>query len=164
MWRFFCKKNFSSPWCCCVRHKDNEDDKLQSKARTRLYKELDILTILQNLRVSRYHCSLGLSEEQRYLVNYHGDYMLFRNDEITKAFDAARYTDHRGDEDANFDARRKKTVSECIESLRFDKEADKQTYIRIMSRDRPQEDMRVNLQGEESDASGSPAQQRARQN
>ena len=90
--------------------------------------------------------------------------MLFRNDEITKAFDASRYTDHRGDEDANFDARRKKTVSECIESLRFDKEADKQTYIRIMSRDRPQEDMRVNLQGEESDASGSPAQQRARQN
>lgn len=37
MWRFFCKKNFASPWCLCCRHSDNDEDKLQGKARSRLY-------------------------------------------------------------------------------------------------------------------------------
>jgi len=46
MWRFFCKKNFSSPWCLCCRHKSNFEDVLQGKARTRLYQELDILQII----------------------------------------------------------------------------------------------------------------------
>ena len=46
-WRFFCKKNFSSPWCLCCRATDDDMDKLQGKARKRLYSELDILQIIQ---------------------------------------------------------------------------------------------------------------------
>jgi|Transcript_35926 hypothetical protein len=45
-WRFFCKKNFASPWCCCCRFRDSSEDKLQVKARARLYSELDILNII----------------------------------------------------------------------------------------------------------------------
>jgi len=44
--RFFMKKNFATPWCCCCRSKDTPEDKLQGKARTRLYAELDILQII----------------------------------------------------------------------------------------------------------------------
>ena len=40
---------------------------------------------------------LNLSDEQRYLVNYHTEYMLFRDDQIVAPFDASRYTDHRTD-------------------------------------------------------------------
>lgn len=54
MQKFFCKKNFSSPWCLCCRQKDDVLDKLQGKARTRLYSELDIMRIIQRLRVSRF--------------------------------------------------------------------------------------------------------------
>ncbi len=46
MWRFCCKKNFASPWCFCLRRKNNAIDTLQGKARTRLYQELDVLKII----------------------------------------------------------------------------------------------------------------------
>ena len=80
MWRFCCKKNFNSPWCLCCRHSHSAEDKLQAKARTRLYQELDILKIIQKLRVARFVAELNLTDEQRYLVNYHTEYMLFRDD------------------------------------------------------------------------------------
>jgi len=41
--RFFAMKNFASPWCCCYRRREEDVDKLQGKARSRLYQELDIL-------------------------------------------------------------------------------------------------------------------------
>ena len=50
------------------------------KARKRLYQELDILQIIQKLRVARFVSEISLSEEQRYLINYHTEYMLFRED------------------------------------------------------------------------------------
>jgi len=62
-WRFCCKKNFSSPWCCCCRFSDSDEDKLQVKARSRLYSELDILSIIQQLRVARFVGELKLSAE-----------------------------------------------------------------------------------------------------
>ena len=122
MWRFFCKKNFSSPWCCCIRHKDSPEDKLQSKARTRLYRELDIMQIIQKLRIARFVSELELSEEQRYLVNYHGEYMLFRNDDIAPAFNANRYTDFRPEDpnEARRDNRRRIAVQQAIQKLHHD--------------------------------------------
>lgn len=63
MKRFICKKNFNSAWCLCCRHSDNRDDKLQGKARTRLYAELDILQIIQKLRVARFVAERTLTDE-----------------------------------------------------------------------------------------------------
>ena len=118
MWRFFSKKNFSSPWCLCCRHKDSDEDKLQGKARSRLYQELDILQIIQKLRVARFVAELKLSEEQRYLVNYHTEYMLFRRDEHAKTFSANRYTDHRkGDDGDKRDDRILANVQQAIQGL-----------------------------------------------
>jgi len=106
MWRFFCKKNFASPWCLCCRHSENAEDKLQAKARSRLYAELDILQIIQKLRVARFVAELKLTDEQRYLVNYHSEYMLFRDDGKSTYLNATRYTDHRREEqNANRDGR-----------------------------------------------------------
>jgi len=142
MWRFFCKKNFSSPWCCCVRHKDSPEDRLQSKARTRLYRELDVMQIIQKLRVARFVSELELSEEQRYLVNYHGEYMLFRNDDIAPAFNANRYTDFRPEDpvEAKRDNRRRIAVQQAIQKLQHDDPKHMETYKRIMARNRPEED------------------------
>lgn len=95
MWRFVCKKNFASPWCFCCQHNDNDDDRLQAKARTRLYAEIDILQIIQKLRVARFVSEINLTDEQRYLVNYHTEYMLFRNQANERPLNASRYTDHR---------------------------------------------------------------------
>ena len=117
MWRFFCKKNFNSPWCFCCRHSDNFEDKLQGKARTRLYQELDILQIIQKLRVGRFVAELNLSEEQRYLVNYHTEYMLFRDNQIDSNLNAPRYTDHRREENKDRDTRMKENISRAIEAL-----------------------------------------------
>ncbi len=158
MWRFFCKKNFSSPWCCCVRHKDNADDKLQSKARTRLYKELDILQIIQKLRVARFVSEISLSEEQRYLVNYHGEYMLFRNDEIAPAFNANRYTDFRPEDpvEARRDNRMRMAVQQAIRNLDPTKHTHQETYKRIMARNRPDEDAIANVR--DGNDGGAPPQ------
>ena len=54
IWRFCWKKNFASAWCFCCRHSEDHKDKLQSKARTRLYSELDILQIIHKLRIARF--------------------------------------------------------------------------------------------------------------
>ena len=118
MGRFFCKKNFASPWCFCCRHKDNDEDKLQSKARARLYSELDILQVIQKLRVARFVAELELSPEQRYLVNYHTEYMLFRNDGYAPQFNANRYLDHRREaDDPGRDERMMQNVSNAIDKL-----------------------------------------------
>ena len=141
MWRFFCKKNFSSPWCLCCRHKNNDMDKLQGKARTRLYSELDILQIIQKLRIARFVAELNLTAEQRYLVNYHTEYMVFRDDSRASPFNAARYEDHRREENLGRDDRINKNVDSCIDNLDPSEQPSvEDTYTRIMSRNRPQEE------------------------
>jgi len=140
-WRFFSKKNFSSPWCLCCRHKDNDSDKLQGKARSRLYKELDILQIIQKLRVARFVAEINLTPEQRYLVNYHTEYMLFRDDGKASPFTAARYEDHRREEQVGRDDRIAGNVDNAIEKLNpKDNDTIKDTYVRIMARNRQQEE------------------------
>ena len=63
MTRFFCKKNFASPWCLCCRHTESHEDRLQAKARSRLYAELDIMQIISKLRVARFVAELKLTPE-----------------------------------------------------------------------------------------------------
>ena len=109
------KKNFSSPWCCCCRHRGERQDNLQAKAKTRLYQELDIMKIIQKLRVARFVSELELTEEQRYLVNYHNEYMLFNDGH--EDFNAARYTDHRQEENGEKPSRHahaQNVVASCI--------------------------------------------------
>lgn len=51
-------------------------------------------------------------------MNYHGEYMLFRNDAYAPPLNASRYTDHRSSsEDGNFDARRQMAVEAAINQL-----------------------------------------------
>jgi hypothetical protein len=146
MSRFFCKKNFSSPWCLCCRQTDGKDklDKLQGKARSRLYAELDILQIIQKLRVSRFVAELNLTEEERYLVNYHSEYMLFRDDKVEK-LNAPRYTDHRPPNEQEGqslarDDRIKKNAENCINGLDHESNTGKKTYKKIMARVREEEE------------------------
>lgn len=118
MWRFFFKKNFASPWCCCCRHRNEREDNLQAKAKTRLYQELDIMKIIQKLRVARFVAELELTEEQRYLVNYHSEYMLFNDGH--EDFNASRYTDHRQEVEGSKPSRHehaKNVVEKCISEL-----------------------------------------------
>ena len=136
VWRFCCKKNFTSPWCCCCRHRDSHEDKLQGKARTRLYGELDILKIIQQLRVSKFMAEQTLSPEQTYLVNYHSEYMLFRKDDNAPCDDFSRYTDHRKDDASARVGRMKRNVADCIHSLDPHDPSHQQTYKRIMARGR----------------------------
>ena len=140
MWRFFGKKNFSSPWCLCCRFKEEPVDKLQAKARSRLYAEIDILQIIQKLRVSRFVAELQLTEEERYLVNYHSEYMLFRNNELEK-LNAARYTDHRAPNmNEGRDQRIRKNALDCINELDPTKHSAQQTYKKILARKRVEEE------------------------
>ena len=150
MWRFFCKKNFASPWCLCCRHSDNYEDKLQAKARSRLYSELDILQIIQKLRIARFVAEKELTDEQRYLVNYHSEYMLFRDENKAKPFNASRYTDHRKEEDVLRDERVKKTVSSCIDNLNHNDHSVKLTYKAIMGRNRQAEEDHGHIGGDDS--------------
>ena len=53
------------------------------------------MQIIHKLRIARFVAEQNLSEEQRYLVNYHTEYMLFRDNNQDKTFNASRYTDHR---------------------------------------------------------------------
>ena len=141
MWRFFFKKNFASPWCCCCRHRNERDDNLQAKAKTRLYQELDIMKIIQKLRVARFVAELELTEEQRYLVNYHSEYMLFNDGH--EDFNAARYTDHRKEVEGSKPSRHehaKNVVEQCISELDPTDYKHQQTYKRIMGRGRKHEE------------------------
>ena len=93
------------------------------------------------MRVARYVAELELSEEQRYLVNYHTEYMLFINDELAVPFDASRYTDHRReDDDSKREDRIKKNVAKAINCLDPSDYKHKETYKRIMARNRPAEE------------------------
>ena len=146
LWRFCWKKNLSSAWCFCCRQQNDYKDDLQSKARTQLYSELDIMQIIHKLRIAKFVAEQNLSEEQRYLVNYHTEYMLFRDKKKAKPFNASRYTDHRSEEkpDENRDERIRFNVKTCIESLdpsdeQF-KDSYKATYKAIMGRGRPLND------------------------
>lgn len=142
MKRFMCKKNFASPWCLCCRHTDNRDDKLQGKARTRLYAELDILQIIQKLRVARFVAQQNLSDEQRYLVNYHSEYMLTTDAARQTELNASRYLDHRGEatDVRSRDERIEENVEKAISHLNPGEESHRATYAAIMGRGRQQED------------------------
>lgn len=145
IWRFCWKKNLSSAWCFCCRQQNDYKDKLQSNARDRLYSELDIMQIIHKLRIAKFVAEQNLSEEQRYLVNYHTEYMLFRDKDKAKPFNASRYTDHReAMPDKNRDDRIQHNVDSCIASLdpsdeQF-KDSYKATYKAIMGRGRPLND------------------------
>lgn len=160
MWKFCCKKNFSSPWCLCCRQKDDTLDKLQAKARKRLYSELDIMRIIQRLRVSRFLAETKLSPEQRYLVNYHTEYMLFKNEQGGEPFNASRYDDVRApNNDAPRDDRLRMTASKAVGQLRHDDEIDRATYVRIMGRNRVDEEpieqeAQINDQGDDGPDNG----------
>jgi len=136
-WSFFKKKNFSSPWCCCCRHADSDEDKLQASARSHLYSELDILNIIQQLRVARFVGDLNLTAEQKYLVNYHSEYMLYRTQSRQNTVNFHRYTDHRAVENLNRGERINKNVSDCVRRLDPNNPKHKETYRCIVSRGRP---------------------------
>lgn len=140
MGRFMCKKNFDSPWCLCCRHKSNREDKLQAKARTRLYAELDILNIIQKLRVARFVAEQNLSEEQRYLVNFHSEYMLTTDESQLTELNASRYLDHRKEEDDTRDRRARiaDNVGDAINHLDATEHAA--TYKAIMGRGKDKEE------------------------
>jgi len=159
MWRFMFKKNFSSPWCCCCRHRNEREDNLQAKAKTRLYQELDIMGIIQKLRVARFVSELELSEEQRYLVNYHNEYMLFNDGH--EDFNAARYTDNRKEVQGQKPSRHEhaqNVVESCINELDASNPKHQETYRRIMGRGRKHEEAVANAgdDDENNAAGGSP--------
>ena len=135
MWRFFQKKNLSSPWCFCCKHTDSDEDKLQGKARTRLYGELDICQIIQKLRVARFVAELNLTAEQHYLVNYHSEYMLFRDDQNAPNVDFGRYEDHRATAvDQARDIRVAHNAAEAVVKLNSNDVKHIETYKKIMAR------------------------------
>jgi hypothetical protein len=94
------------------------------------------------LRVARFVAELELSEEQRYLVNYHAEYMLFRNDAIAVPFSANRYEDHRLEANAveSRDSRTSQNVRLAIDGLDPSERKHQETYKRIMARNRPAEE------------------------
>lgn len=99
------------------------------------------MQIISKLRVARFVAELKLTPEQRYLVNYHSEYMLFRDDSKSTALNAARYTDHRREEVAGGrDNRIKNNVTKAIDSLDPTKNSIKETYKRIMARNRSAEE------------------------
>ena len=105
----------------CCRFRDSDEDKLQATARTTLYSELDILKIIQQLRVSKFVGDLNLTPEQKYLVNYHSEYMLFIDQKRSPQVNFARYEDHRpaaGDSDGRGD-RVRMNVTQCIHKLDY---------------------------------------------
>ena len=155
-WRFCCKKNFASPWCCCCRFRDSAEDKLQVKARSRLYSELDILNIIQQLRVARFVGELNLTPEQKYLVNYHSEYMLFRDNTRAPTVNFHRYTDHRKEEeeDNGRGDRIRKNVTDCVHSLDPQKPEHQETYRRIMARGRQIQQEMGNVAEDQANAGG----------
>lgn len=67
--------------------------------------------------------------------------MLFRDEARASPFNAARYEDHRRVENTGRDDRIKKNVEICIENLQPDAHNSiNDTYVRIMARNRPEED------------------------
>lgn len=155
MWRFMCKKNFSSPWCFCCRHRGERDDNLQAKAKTRLYQELDIMKIIQKLRVARFISELELTEEQRYLVNFHSEYILFNDGH--EDFNASRYTDHRKDEDDSRKTHAQKNVEKCINKLDPTDHRAQATYKRIIGRGRKADEAVAQAGDSDDNDSGNPS-------
>ena len=94
-WRFFQLKNFGSPWCFCCRFRERHLDKLQQKAKKKLYAEIDILEIIKKLRVARFASDCTLAPHQRDLVCFHQDYKLDSNVRNVEAFDAQHYEAYR---------------------------------------------------------------------
>lgn len=152
MWRFFMKKNMSSPWCFCCKHEDSDADKLQGKARTRLYSELDICSIIQKLRVARFVAELTITPEQHYLVNYHTEYMLFRDDDQAPNVDFGRYTDHRSAQpDAARDQRLASNAADAVMQLDSNDASHQKTYKKIMARNSPPEEQFADMEDDAQD-------------
>ena len=93
------------------------------------------------MRVSRFLAEQQMTPEQRYLVNYHTEYMLFRDGGGVEPFNAARYTDNRPDEgEAGRDERLVMNARRAIHKLNNQSDFDKATYVRIMGRNRENEE------------------------
>jgi len=86
--------------------------------------------------VARFVSELKLTPEQIYLVNYHSEYMLFRNDDQAPSVDFSRYTDHRKKEDLRRSDRMRRNVTDCIHSLDHTDPKQQETYKRILARGR----------------------------
>ena len=102
------------------------------------------MQMIHKLRIARFVAEQTLSEEQRYLVNYHTEYMLFRDDKKETPFNASRYTDHRADDTDKRDQRIQNNVEKCISKLDPSneqyKDSYKATYKAIMGRNRASEE------------------------
>jgi len=66
--------------------------------------------------------------------------MLFRDDQKATPFNASRYTDHRQEEPKSRDERIKNNVDSAINNLDHSSHSIKETYKRIMGRNRPAEE------------------------
>jgi len=90
------------------------------------------------------------------LVNYHTEYMLFRNNAIERPLNASRYLDHRsaGDEGDDRDARIGKNLKDIIGNLEATNEVDQESYKRVMHRGRPAEEAAPNADGNADGANG----------
>ena len=88
------------------------------------------------MRGARFVGEISLTPEQKYLVNYHSEYMLFRDESRAPVVNFHRYTDHRKPEDDNRSERIKKNVNECVQALNHEDPGHQETYKRIMSRGR----------------------------
>jgi len=90
---------------------------------------------------------MKLTPEQKYLVSYHSEYMLFRKDERAPVVDFSRYDDHRavgqGDSRQN---RQKTNISSCVDSLDVNNESHQETYRRIVARGRHPDDVMGNVE------------------
>ena len=117
------------------------------------------MQMIHKLRIARFVAEQTLSEEQRYLVNYHTEYMLFRDDKKETPFNASRYTDHRADDTQKRDARISLNVKKCINKLdpsdEMHKDSYQATYKAIMGRNRASEERHAEF---DSDGEGNNQQ------
>jgi len=61
---------FQSYWCCCCRNKDKRVDFLFAEAKKKLYKEIDLLEIIKQLRVYQFTSQVTLTQEQIDMILY----------------------------------------------------------------------------------------------
>lgn len=67
---------FNSKWCCKCRSKPSTKEKLYQQARKKMAKELDVLSLLNDLRVSRFIARTTLEAHQQLLIRLFDNYTL----------------------------------------------------------------------------------------
>lgn len=92
-------------------------------------------------------------------MNYHSEYMLFRDAASDPSVNFHRYTDHRQPDDQNRMDRQRKNVTDCVHSLRPDQYEHQETYRRIMARGRQVQQEMGNVADDQENrgASGNPS-------